>query len=92
MQWSAAPAYSGQPDPNQGLKIKIVGDGTPWGTRVVDATTGAQMWGVESVIVQARPNEAPMAIIRVRNVQIDMQATVDRTQPATGEAIGYAEE
>lgn len=81
MQWSIGSLR--QPDPNSGFRLKVQGDGTPWGTFVTDALTGARLWNVESIIIQCRPNEAPAAVIRVSGVELDLQATVDRTQPAT---------
>ena len=71
-------------DPHIGIKLKVTGDGTPSGTTVVDAETGAQLWGIESVIIQLRRGEPPSAIIRVTNVQVDVEATVEVAQGDIG--------
>lgn len=71
-------------DSRIGIKLKVTGDGTPSGTTVVDAETGAQLWGIESVIIQLRRGEPPSAIIRVTNVQVDVEATVEVAQGDIG--------
>lgn len=67
-------------DPRIGIKLRITGDGTPGGLSIMDAETGAQLWGVESVILQLQRDKPPTAIIRVTNIQIDAAATVDVVQ------------
>lgn len=67
-------------DPRIGIKLKVTGDGTPSGLSIIDAETGAQLFGVESVIIQLRRGEPATAIIRVANVEIDAMATVDVVQ------------
>jgi len=74
-------------DQRVGIKLKVLNDGTPNGTSIVDTETGAQLWGVESVIIQCRRGEAPSAIIRVNNVQVDVEATVEVTQGGLAEPV-----
>lgn len=70
-------------DPHLGIKLRVESDGTPGGCRIVDSTSGAELWGVESVIIQMRRGEPPTAIIRVANVQMDVAATVEVAQEGT---------
>lgn len=69
-----------QLDKRVGIRLKVADDGTPGGLSITDAETGAQLWGVESVIIQLRRGEAPSAIIRVTNIQVDATATVEVVQ------------
>lgn len=41
------------------MKLKIVSDGTPTGTRVLDAATGEMVEGVTSVITTASVGNPP---------------------------------
>ena len=86
MQFRAPTTRQKDLDPHIGIKLKVLGDGTPGGTSVIDAETGAQLWGVESVIIQLRRGEAPSAIIRVNNVQVEAMATVEVAQEGLTES------
>lgn len=67
-------------DRRVGIKLHIAGDGTPNGLTITDSVTGAELWGVQSVIIQLQRGKPPAAIIRVENVEIDAKATVEVVQ------------
>tara|TARA_Y100001938_G_scaffold135299_1_gene196794 strand:+ start:3035 stop:3313 length:279 start_codon:yes stop_codon:yes gene_type:complete len=54
------------------MKIKIVSDGTCAGTRVLDASTGTAVQGVQLISFMASPQGAPEAFLHVAGVQCEI--------------------
>ncbi|MFN8493149.1 MAG: hypothetical protein U0350_36435 [Caldilineaceae bacterium] len=84
-------AQNSRANPQGGIKLRIISDGTPFGLQIVDCETGARLWGVQSMIVQARTGEAPTAIIRVANVELDLTTAPDVVIPAKVEGASSGE-
>jgi hypothetical protein len=61
------------------MKVRIESDGTPAGTRVVDAATGEAIEGFTSVVICARHAAPAEAVITFEGVQIEM--TVEAKMP-----------
>lgn len=59
------------------LRLRIVSDGTAFGTYVLDAETGARLWGVVAIDLHVDlAGASPTATITVRNVEVDVVAGV----------------
>ena len=54
------------------MKIKIVSDGTCVGTRVLDASTGTAVQGVQLISFMASPQGAPEAFLHVAGVECEI--------------------
>jgi len=68
------------------MKIKIVSDGTTWGTHVVNAETGEQIQNVTKIdiSIDAKDATAKMTLVRVP-LEITSEATVVEAKPVTSE-------
>jgi hypothetical protein len=55
------------------MRVKIVGDGTWTGTKVVDVETGEKLEGVLCVTWSCRPPEHSKAWITLHVVEIDVE-------------------
>lgn len=67
------------------MKLKIIGDGTPYGTRVVDAETGEPLEGVYQVAVVHRANDVPRATIGLYSIPLEIVAGDLRRYELTNE-------
>ena len=54
------------------MKVRIVSDGTPWGTEIVNAETGERIDHVASVQITMLPNDPVIVILKMRNVELDI--------------------
>lgn len=54
--------------------VRIVGDGTTFGTRVYDAETGAQIEDIVYLRVEHVPNQLPIALVTLRRPIAAIQA------------------
>lgn len=76
----------------RGIRVQIISDGTPRGTRVVDVETGAQLRGVVAVAWECALGEGlGTALLRVKNVPARLEGDVDlersTIQPLTGDRV-----
>lgn len=60
------------------MKVRIEGDGSSRGTRVVNAETGEVLEGVEHVVVTLDVHGKPEAVITIRrpHLALDLDASV----------------
>ena len=70
------------------MKIKIVSDGTTWGTHVVNAETGEQIQNVTKIDISIDAKDATakttLTLVRVP-LEITSEATVVEALPVTSE-------
>ena len=61
-----------------GIRVRIVGDGTPKGTKVINVATGQPIANVKRIEYAVSVDEAPIrARITVGVVEVDMQCQAD---------------
>ena len=63
------------------MKLKIISDGKPWGTRLVDKDTGDPLENVKSFVVVATAGELNTVYIEVLMPEIDMIADAYVSDP-----------
>lgn len=61
------------------MKLRIISDGTPYKTRVVNAETGEDVDGIVKVEIEITAREGVKATITVHGVDLDLDG-VDVTQ------------
>lgn len=69
------------------LKLKIVSDGTSFGTRVVNAETGEELQYVKSIRWEVcSQSQRASAVVELANVELDVasHAQISRPAPAWG--------
>ena len=54
------------------MKIKIISDGTPRGTRVTNAATGEDVEGARAVLFEHRAGKCPYVTIEVMGPEIEV--------------------
>jgi hypothetical protein len=57
--------------------LKIIGDGTPRGTRVVNAETGEEVEGVYMVTFSHYAHSVPQAVIYFYDPEVDVEVSVE---------------
>lgn len=61
-----------------GRRVKIIGDGTPEGTTVLDALSGQPIAGVMRVELSVAVGQSPIrARITLEDVEVDLEPTAD---------------
>lgn len=73
------------------MKIKIISDGTPRGTRVTNAETGEDVKGARAVLFEHRVGECPRVtievlgpVIEITEIGEEIQRFVPAQLPSTG--------
>lgn len=56
------------------MKLKFIGDGTKYKTKIICAETGEELVGVTGFIIQAEIDKPPTCTISLYNFEIDMLA------------------
>lgn len=61
------------------MNIKIISDGTAWGTKVVNAETGEIIKNVVRATISLEPMTSPRVELEVIDVEIELIGTVEET-------------
>lgn len=73
------------------MKLRITGDGSPYGTRVVNAKTGEELT-VLSLEIRQIAAGPPTAVIEVYNIEFDMTVDVCASCMGSGRYVGLNEQ